>query len=103
MAETFTGTVKFVHETGLLFLAPDDHASSDIFIHCIDGKKLDCAHPNRASATNSRVVIAKRGPRAINPTAGTADLLRRASVREISLNGQKPRNRPQVRRGAFDA
>jgi hypothetical protein len=39
MAETFTGTVKFVHETGFLFLGPDDHASSDIFGHCTDWEK----------------------------------------------------------------
>ena len=67
MAETFTGTVKFVHETGFLFLVPDDHASSDIFGRCTDWEKAGLRAPEQGERYEFEVVSARRGPRAINP------------------------------------
>jgi cold shock protein len=67
MSETFTGTVKFVADSGFIFLTPDSGTGPDIFGHCADWEKNGLRAREQGERYEFEVVSAKRGPRAINP------------------------------------
>ena len=66
MSQVCTGTVKFVHDTGFLFLIPDQ-TGPEIFGHVTDWEKAGLRAPEKGERYQFEVAMARKGPKAFNP------------------------------------
>jgi cold shock CspA family protein len=67
MAETFTGTIKFVSDKGFLFIVPDGGASPDVFGHISEFERNGLCEPEAGERYRFEVVQKPKGPTLINP------------------------------------